>query len=116
LQIEVPVIAAGVLLTPLDRVADGDSSAVMRERVATAMPHQCARQGMPNAWLQPKDVSGWVRQTSALQRYSGRIRAWSLRARVIDSSRFGERSPSSPRAIAANHVAQALGYRCLDRS
>src|SRR6266581_3165430 len=52
LQIEVPALPVDALPTPLDRVEDGDSSAVVRVRVAAAAQRQRDRQGMPNAWLQ----------------------------------------------------------------
>jgi magnesium chelatase family protein len=120
LQIEVPAIAADVLPTPLDHVADGDSSAVVRERVAAATHRQRARQGVPNAWLQPKDVErlcapdarGAALLKSAFAQLSLSARAYH---RILKVARTIA-DLSAADAIAVNHVAEAIGYRRLDRS
>ena len=120
LQIEVPAIAADAFPTPLQRSADGEVSAVVRERVAAAAQRQRSRQGMPNAWFPPKDVErlctpdarGAALLKAAFARMSLSARAYHriLKvARTIADLAFAD-------AIAANHVAEAIGYRRLDRS
>jgi magnesium chelatase family protein len=120
LQIEVPALAADAFPTPLDRVSGGDSSAVVRERVAAAAQRQRSRQGMPNAWLQPKDVerlcvldaSGTALLKTAFARLSLSARAYH---RILKVARTIA-DLAGAEAIAASHVAEAIGYRRLDRS
>ena len=120
LQIEVPALAVDSLPTPLERAADGDSSKVVRERVANAAQRQRSRQGMPNAWLQPKDVEqfcapdagGAALLKTAFARMSLSARAYHriLKvARTIADLAHAE-------VIATSHVAEAIGYRRLDRA
>jgi magnesium chelatase family protein len=120
LQIEVPAIAADALPTPLDRVEDGDSSAVVRVRVAAAAQRQRDRQGMPNAWLQPRDVErlctpdarGAALLKAAFAQFSLSARAYH---RILKVARTIA-DLAGAEAIVMNHVAEAIGYRRLDRS
>jgi magnesium chelatase family protein len=120
LQIEVPAIAAEALPTPLDRIDDGDSSALVRERVAVAAQRQRVRQGMPNAWLQPRDVErlcapdarGAALLKAAFARMSLSARAYH---RILKVARTIA-DLAGAEALAASHVAEAIGYRRLDRS
>jgi len=120
LQIEVPSIAADAFSTSRERSADGEASAVVRERVAVAAQRQRSRQGMPNAWLPPKDVErlcmpdagGATLLKAAFARMSLSARAYHriLKvARTIADLALAD-------VVAANHVAEAIGYRRLDRS
>src|SRR5450432_897191 len=120
LQIEVPAIAAEALPFPLDRIEDGDPSAVVRERVAVAARRQRVRQGMPNAWLQPRDVErlcapdarGAALLKAAFAQLSLSARAYH---RILKVARTIA-DLAGAEAIAANHVAEAIGYRRLDRA
>jgi magnesium chelatase family protein len=120
LQIEVPAIAAEALPSPLDRIDDGDSSAAVRERVADAARRQRVRQGMPNAWLQPRDVErlcapdarGAALLKAAFAQLSLSARAYH---RILKVARTIA-DLAGAEALAASHVAEAIGYRRLDRA
>ena len=120
IQIEVPALPAEALPTPMDRAVDGDCSAVVRERVAAAAQRQRSRQGMPNAWLQPRDVerlcvpdaSGIALLKAAFARLSLSARAYH---RILKVARTIA-DLAQVEAIASNHVAEAIGYRRLDRT
>src|SRR5450631_2282333 len=119
IQIEVPAIAADALPSPLDRVA-GDSIAVVRERVATAAQRHRNRQEIPDAWLQPRDVErlcapdarGAVLLKTAFAQFSLSARAYH---RILKVARTIADLAGAD-AIAVSHVAEAIGYRRLDRS
>jgi magnesium chelatase family protein len=56
LQIEVPAIGADTLASLGDQSVQQECSEAVRVRVATSRTRQHARQGKPNAWLQPKEI------------------------------------------------------------
>jgi len=116
-QIEVPALPADVLPGP--RLASGESSATVRERVVQAATRQRARQGKPNAQLQPREIDRFCRLDergeallrSALARLSLSARAYhrilKVARTIADIAAAGD--------IGAPHVAEAIGYRRLDR-
>ncbi len=120
LQIEVPALNADALPPPRDGSADGDCSAVVRGRVAAAAMRQRLRQGMPNAWLSTGDVErlcapdaqGTALLKNAFARLSLSARAYH---RILKVARTIA-DLAAAEAIAASHLAEAIGYRRLDRS
>ncbi|HUH94187.1 MAG TPA: ATP-dependent protease, partial [Casimicrobiaceae bacterium] len=87
-----------------------------RERVARASARQRARQGKPNAQLQPREIE-------RVCRLDARGEALLKRARLSLSARAYHRILKVARTIAdlagdegigAPHVAEAVGYRRLD--
>ena len=119
LQIEVPALPADALALPLDRCTDGERSVIVRERVIAAARRQRARQGTPNAWLPPGDVErlcapdahGAALLKSAFARLSLSARAYH---RILKVARTIADLAQAD-AVAAAHVAEAIGYRRLDR-
>ena len=120
LQIEVPAVAADVLPSAPDRVGPGESSAIVRERVAAAARRQRVRQGMPNAWLQPREIErlcaldarGAALLKTAFAQLSLSARGYH---RILKVARTIADLAGAD-AIAANHVAEAVAYRRLDHS
>ena len=118
LQIEVPSLPAEDLLA--GRHGPGESSAAVRARVAAAATRQRARQGKPNGELQPKEVERWCALDAA-----GEALLRNAFARLSLSARAYHRILKVARTIAdlaaaetlsAAHVAEAIGYRRLDRA
>ncbi len=118
LQIEVPSLPVDAL--PPKRGPAGDPSAVVRSRVAAAAALQRVRQGKPNAQLQPKEIERLCRPDA-----QGEALLKSAFARLSLSARAYHRILKVARTIAdlaaaedlaASHVAEAIGYRRLDRS
>jgi magnesium chelatase family protein len=115
-QIEVPALPPDALP---GRAGAGECTATVRERVARARACQHARQGKPNAQLQPKEVEGLCRLEAR-----GEALLRSALARLSLSARAYHRILKVARTIAdladeaeigAPHVAEAIGYRRLDR-
>lgn len=117
LHVEVPRALAAELRP--DAVA-GESSAVVRARVLAARDRQLSRAGKANAHLSPREVERDCRLAAAEQallecaidrlRLSARVHQRILRvARSIADLAGAER-------IDAAHLAEAIGYRRLDRS
>ena len=118
LQIEVPSLPAEAL--PSGRGNDGEPSAVVRARVIAAASRQCGRQGKPNSQLQPKEVERWCAPDAP-----GEALLKNAFARLSLSARAYHRILKVARTIAdlaaaetlsAAHVAEAIGYRRLDRT
>jgi magnesium chelatase family protein len=118
LQIEVPSLPADQL--PARGRETAESSAAVRARVAAAAERQRARQGKPNGDLPPKEVEqycvpdaqGEALLKSAFARFSLSARAYH---RILKVARtIADLAGSQP--IAATHVAEAIGYRRLDRT
>src|SRR5262245_11090799 len=111
IHIEVPAVPEAELLA----LEPAEGSAIVRERVATACARQLARQGKPNVELGTKEVDRHCRADAAGE---------TLLKQAI--SRLGLSAPAYHRvlklartiadlagvdAIAASHVAEAIGYR-----
>jgi magnesium chelatase family protein len=118
LQIEVPSLPAEDL--PASRHGAGESSAAVRTRVAAAATRQRARQGKPNGELQPKEVERYCTPDA-----QGEALLKAAFARLSLSARAYHRILKVARTIAdlaaadtltASHVAEAIGYRRLDRT
>ena len=116
-QIEVPALPPDALPARADPA--GESSRTVRERVTCASALQHARQGKPNARLQPKEIEqlcrvdarGEALLRSALTRLSLSARAYH---RILKVARTIADLATSEELCAA-HVAEAIGYRRLDR-
>ncbi|HTS23960.1 MAG TPA: ATP-binding protein, partial [Casimicrobiaceae bacterium] len=116
-QIEVPALPPDALPARADPA--GESSRTVRERVTRASALQHARQGKPNARLQPKEIEqlcrvdarGEALLRSALTRLSLSARAYH---RILKVARTIADLATSEELCAA-HVAEAIGYRRLDR-
>jgi len=98
---------------------DGEGSDAVRSRVARARTRQLARAGKPNARFAPAELRRWCRlaasQQSLLERAAERL-ALSARAthRVLKVARTIADLGGSDEITAA-HLAEAIGYRALDR-
>ncbi len=118
LQIEVPSLPAEVL--PARAGHNTETSATVRARVAAAATRQRARQGKPNAQLQPReierickpDAEGEALLKSAFARLSLSARAYH---RILKVARTIA-DLASLEALSAMHIAEAIGYRRLDRT
>ncbi|HEY2967427.1 MAG TPA: YifB family Mg chelatase-like AAA ATPase [Casimicrobiaceae bacterium] len=118
LQIEVPSLSVDAL--PPKRGPAGEPSAVVRSRVAAAAALQRARQCKPNAQLQPKeiervcrpDAQGETLLKNAFARLSLSARAYH---RILKVARTIA-DLAGAEELAASHIAEAIGYRRLDRA
>jgi magnesium chelatase family protein len=116
LQIEVPDVPEG----DLTRGARGESSDVIRKRVAAARGRQIERQGRPNAVLSTREVDCHcapdAQGASVLKQAISRL-GLSARAyhRVLKVARTIADLAAVP-TLAATHVAEAIQYRRFDRA
>ena len=117
-QIEVPALPSDAL--PNRSGAGGESSALVRERVSRACARQRARQGKLNAHLHPREVERLCRLDAR-----GETLLRKALARLALSARAYHRILKVARTIAdlacadevdAVHIAEAIGYRRLDRT
>ena len=117
LQIEVPSLPVDAL--PRRPGQGAESSAAVRARVVAAAALQRVRQGKPNAQLQPKEIERLCRPDA-----QGEALLKNAFARLSLSARAYHRILKVARTIAdlaaaedltASHVAEAIGYRRLDR-
>lgn len=116
LQIEVPALPENELVN----VADGETSAAVRARVTQARERALARQRVPNARLQPKDMDQHCRPDA-----QGEMLLKQAISRLGMSARAYHRVLKVARTIAdlagadgvtGGHVAEAIQYRRLDRA
>ena len=116
LQIEVPDVPQ----EDLARGARGETSDAIRERVAAARGRQLERQGRPNALLSTSEVERHcapeAQGARMLERAVSRL-GLSARAyhRVLRVARTCA-DLAQARDIATVHVAEAIQYRCFDRT
>ena len=111
LQIEVPSLPPDVL----QKAADGETSAVVRERVVQARARQLSRQGKANSRLSIKEVDqfcqpdegGAALLKQALTRLNLSARAYHRVLRVARSIA----DLAGCAAIAPQHIAEAVQYR-----
>jgi magnesium chelatase family protein len=117
LQIEVPSLPADAL--PASAGPTGEPSKTVRVRVAAAAARQHSRQGKPNAQLQSREIERFCRPDA-----KGEALLRSAFARLSLSARAYHRILKVARTIAdlaarediaCAHVAEAIGYRRLDR-
>ena len=112
-----------VRAVPFDRLASapaGDPSAVIRARVVAARARQRARQGpVLNAHLRGPALDGACPLDGACRRLVGdAMNRLGLSARAFDKLRRLARTIADYEgagAVGAEHVAEAIGYRVLDR-
>jgi magnesium chelatase family protein len=118
LQIEVPSLPVDAL--PAGAGPSGEPSATVRVRVAAAAARQRSRQGKPNAQLQNREIERLCRPDA-----EGEALLKSAFARLSLSARAYHRILKVARTIAdlaaaegivSAHVAEAIGYRRLDRT
>ena len=104
----------------LDMAAPGEPSAAVRQRVVAARARQTARQGCTNARLEGRALEAHCALgegerrllAQAMERLQLSLRA---RARILRVARTLADLDDAP-AIAAPHLAEAIGYRQLDRA
>ena len=119
LQIEVPSLAADAIAAPRSGETAEETSATARSRCIRAAKRQRERQGRPNGRLQSQEVErycapdpqGEALLKSAFARLSLSARAYHrilMVARTVADLAAAE-------TISAPHIAEAIGYRRLDR-
>ena len=117
MHVDVPAVAREVLLDPA-RPA-GESSAVVRERVRAARARQHARNGTINHALSPAQIENCcVMDTPSRQLLEQAMQRLGLSARAYHRVLKVARTIAdlaASESIAAEHVAEAIQYRCLDR-
>jgi magnesium chelatase family protein len=120
LQIEVPAVAAEVLPARRDVAVQEEPSAAVRQRCIDAARRQHERQGKPNGRLQPREVERHCiaeAQGEALLKNAFARLALSARAyhRILKVARTIADLASAD-SISAAHIAEAIGYRRLERA
>ncbi|MEJ2655082.1 MAG: ATP-binding protein, partial [Acidihalobacter sp.] len=116
LQIEVPQLPREALRGDAPR---GETSAEVRARVSAARERQVARQGCTNAQLDARDVDRHCALADAeralleqaMTRFKLSARAYHRILKVARSIADLQDSPH----IEGPHLAEALGYRAMDR-
>jgi len=113
LHLEVPALPADCLWQP----AEGDSSAVVRDRVMEARQRQLDRAGKPNSQLSPAELERYAplgkEQQQLLTRAMNKIHLSARAAhRIIKVALTLADLDTKPR-IASKHLLEALSYRKL---
>jgi len=120
LQIEVPALPVQALPMRRGACAQEEPSAVVRQRCISAARRQRERQGKPNGRLQPREV-----ERHCVPEPEGEALLKSAFARLALSARAYHRILKVARTIAdlasadtisAAHIAEAIGYRRLERA
>ncbi|MEP6996141.1 MAG: YifB family Mg chelatase-like AAA ATPase [Betaproteobacteria bacterium] len=118
-QIEVPALPVDALPASRHPTA-ADDSATVRGRVVVATQRQRRRQGKANGWLDVKEVERWcVPDADAAALLKSAFARFALSARAYHRILKVARTIADLAAndtIAAAHVAEAIGYRRLDRT
>ncbi|HEX7047698.1 MAG TPA: YifB family Mg chelatase-like AAA ATPase, partial [Gammaproteobacteria bacterium] len=116
LHVEVPRLAGSTL----SRLAPGEPSAVVRERVALARERQLQRAGRPNARLEGEALRRDAALPDAAQQLLDEAaERFGLSARAHDRIRRVARTIADlarSETISRAHVAEAVAYRLLDRA
>jgi magnesium chelatase family protein len=117
LHVEVPR-PPRALLRP-DAPPDGEPSAVVAARVLEARNRQLARSGKPNARLSPREAGYFCAPDGAaldLLELAAERLGFSARAyhRILKIARTIA-DLAATETVESNHVAEAIGYRLLDR-
>ncbi len=115
LQVEVPALRQDELM----QAGDGESSAVVRQRVQAAYQRQMARQGKPNARLGSREVDQWCLPDAdgeqllklAIARLNLSARAYH---RILKVARTIADLADS-QTVTSAHIAEAVQLRKLDR-
>jgi magnesium chelatase family protein len=115
LHIEVPAQPPERLLGE----APGEDSATVRARVVAARDRMLARQGRPNAMLDPRGVRSHLHPApGALDLLGQAIGELGLSARAADRIAKVARTLADldgTATVSTDHIAEAVGYRVLDR-
>ena len=116
LRIEVPAVPPEALA----RTAGGESSPLIRRRVAEARARQLQRQGKTNARLSPPETDGYcVPDRSGADLLGQAIRRFGLSARayhrILKVARTIADLAAQPE-IGPAHLAEAIQYRRLDHT
>lgn len=120
-RIDIHVEAPAVPWAQLRSAPTGTSSKQMREQAARAWERQKSRQGVgvPNARLSGKQLDQFARMDSGAQAFLGQaMTELGLSARAYDKVRRVSRTIAdldNADMIVLAHVAEAVGYRLLDR-
>jgi magnesium chelatase family protein len=119
-RVDIHVEVPAVPWKQLSGEAKGTSTAQMRERVLAARERQRARQGSkPNARLTGKELDQHARMDDAARTILGQaITELGLSARAYDKVRRVARTIADlegAEGLLTAHVAEAVGYRLLDR-
>ena len=120
LQIEVPALPAEALPVRRGVAVQEESSEVVRQRCIRAAQRQRERQGKPNGRLQPREVERHClpeAESEALLKSAFARLALSARAyhRILKVARTIADLASAD-TISAAHLAEAIGYRRLERA
>ncbi len=118
-RIDVHVEAPAVSWNELSKAPVGTSSATMRQRVLAARLRQLERQGIPNARLSGKQLDSLaVLDDQSRSMVGNAMTELGLSARAYDKVRRVSRTIADledSETIQPQHVAEAIGYRLLDR-
>ncbi len=118
-RIDVHVEAPAVSWNELSKAPVGTSSATMRQRVLAARLRQLERQGIPNSRLSGKQLDSLaVLDDQSRSMVGNAMSELGLSARAYDKIRRVSRTIADLEnndAIQPQHVAEAIGYRLLDR-
>ncbi|PWC09569.1 ATP-dependent protease [Brenneria roseae subsp. americana] len=116
ISIEVPLLPPGLLRR---QSAQGESSAIVRERVLAARQKQIQRANKINALLKPNEIEKYCRLEAedaayleeVMSRLGLSVRAWH---RILKVARTIA-DLANQAEIQRKHLAEALSYRCMDR-